>query len=68
MKDRMSEGGKTKGRRHGDNQAHPLEQTTSSSSIDMTGTVKREEDCMENLLGDSPRYLFIYKNPVDSFV
>uniref|UniRef100_A0A8C1U027 Ubiquitin carboxyl-terminal hydrolase MINDY n=1 Tax=Cyprinus carpio TaxID=7962 RepID=A0A8C1U027_CYPCA len=55
VKDRMSEGGKTKGRRHGDNQAHPLEQTTSSSSIDMTGTVKREEDCMENLLGDSPR-------------
>ncbi|KTF90282.1 hypothetical protein cypCar_00036974 [Cyprinus carpio] len=55
VKDRMSEGGKTKGRRHGDNQAHPLEQTTSSSSIDMTGNVKREEDCMENLLGDSPR-------------
>uniref|UniRef100_A0A671R0R7 Ubiquitin carboxyl-terminal hydrolase MINDY n=1 Tax=Sinocyclocheilus anshuiensis TaxID=1608454 RepID=A0A671R0R7_9TELE len=67
VKDRMSEGGKTKGCRHGDNQAHPLEQTISSSSIDMTGNVKREEDCMENLLGDSPRYLFIYKNPVDSF-
>lgn len=53
MKDRMSEGGKTKGCRHGDNQ------TTSSSSIDITGNVKREEDCMENLLCDSPRYLFI---------
>ncbi|XP_016084802.1 protein FAM188B isoform X1 [Sinocyclocheilus grahami] len=55
VKDRMSEGGKTKGCRHGDNQAHPLEQTISSSSIDMTGNVKREQDCMENLLGDSPR-------------
>ncbi len=53
MKDRMSEGGKTKGPRHGDNQ------TTSSSSIDTSGNVKREEDCMENLLCDSPRYLFI---------
>uniref|UniRef100_A0A673IUE5 Ubiquitin carboxyl-terminal hydrolase MINDY n=1 Tax=Sinocyclocheilus rhinocerous TaxID=307959 RepID=A0A673IUE5_9TELE len=65
VKDRMSEGGKPKGCRHGDNQAHPLEQTISSSSMDMTGNVKREEDCMENLLGDSPRYLFIYKNPSD---
>ncbi|XP_016422082.1 protein FAM188B [Sinocyclocheilus rhinocerous] len=55
VKDRMSEGGKPKGCRHGDNQAHPLEQTISSSSMDMTGNVKREEDCMENLLGDSPR-------------
>lgn len=53
MKDRMSEGGKTKGRRHGDIQ------TTSSSSIDTTGNVKREEDLMENLLCDSSRYLFI---------
>ncbi|XP_050972935.1 LOW QUALITY PROTEIN: probable ubiquitin carboxyl-terminal hydrolase MINDY-4 [Labeo rohita] len=55
VKDRMSEGGKTKTRRHSDNQAHPLEQTTFSSSTDMTGNVKIEEDCMENLLCDSPR-------------
>ncbi|KAL1270078.1 hypothetical protein QQF64_032367 [Cirrhinus molitorella] len=44
VKDRMTESGKTKARRHGDSQAHPLEQTTSSSSIDM-----------ESLLCDSPR-------------
>ncbi|XP_016128472.1 protein FAM188B-like isoform X3 [Sinocyclocheilus grahami] len=49
VKDRVSEGGKTKARRHGDNQ------TTSSSSIDTTGNVKREEDCMETLLCYSPR-------------
>lgn len=36
VKDRMSEGGKAKGLRQGDVQAHPLEQTMSSSSIDMT--------------------------------
>ncbi|XP_016379808.1 protein FAM188B-like, partial [Sinocyclocheilus rhinocerous] len=51
VKNRMSEGGKTKARRHGDNQ------TTSSSSIDTTGNVKREEDCMENMLCDSPSRL-----------
>ncbi|XP_058641105.1 probable ubiquitin carboxyl-terminal hydrolase MINDY-4 isoform X2 [Onychostoma macrolepis] len=49
VKDRMSEGGKTKGRRHGDNQ------TTSSSSIDTTGNVKIDKDCMENLLCEIPR-------------
>lgn len=61
--DRMRSG-KTKGCQHGDNQTHPLGQTISSSSINMTGNVKREEDGMDNLLGDSPKYLFIYKNPV----
>ncbi|XP_052420160.1 probable ubiquitin carboxyl-terminal hydrolase MINDY-4 isoform X1 [Carassius gibelio] len=49
VKDRMSEGGKTKARRHGDNQ------TTSSSSTDTTGNVYREECCLEDLLCDSPR-------------
>lgn len=69
VKDRMSEGDKTRLHHHGDSQTHPLEQTMSSSSIDMG--VKRDQGCIESLLCDSPRYLFIdlvYKNPVYSFV
>ncbi|XP_067250762.1 probable ubiquitin carboxyl-terminal hydrolase MINDY-4 [Chanodichthys erythropterus] len=53
VKDRMSEGDKTKLHRHGDNQAHPLEQTISSSSIDMS--VKRDQGCIESLWSDSTR-------------
>ncbi|KAG1973524.1 probable ubiquitin carboxyl-terminal hydrolase MINDY-4 [Pimephales promelas] len=51
VKVRMSEGDKTKIHHHGDNEAHPLEQTMSIN----TG-VKREPDCMESLLCDSPRF------------
>lgn len=57
VKDRMSEGDKTKLHRHGD-QARPLEQTMSSSSIDMS--VKRDQGCIESLWSDSTRYFFLY--------
>lgn len=57
VKDRMSEGGKAKGHRQGDVQAHPLEQTMSSSSIDMTENIKRDDSCLQNLSSNSPRYL-----------
>lgn len=52
VKDRMSEGDRTKVRSHGDNQAHPLEQTMSISSLDMS--VKRDQGYMESLLCDRP--------------
>lgn len=55
VKDRMSEGGKTKGHRQGDVQAHALDQTMSSSSIDMTETIKRDESCLHNLSSNNPR-------------
>lgn len=69
VKDRMSEVDESKLHYHGDNHTHPLKQTMSSSSIDMS--VKRDQGCMESLVCEGPRYLLIdlvLKSPAYSFV
>ncbi|XP_051980901.1 probable ubiquitin carboxyl-terminal hydrolase MINDY-4 [Xyrauchen texanus] len=54
VKEKMSEGGKARGRYHGDSHAAPLGQTM-ASSVDMTGRANRDEILMESLQREMPR-------------
>lgn len=55
VKDRLSEGDKTRHHHHSDSQAHPLEQTGSRSALDMTESVKKDDIFRETLQCDLSR-------------
>ncbi|KAI7798025.1 putative protein FAM188B, partial [Triplophysa rosa] len=55
VKDRLSEGGKTRHHHHSDSQAHPSERTTSRSAFDMPDSVETDASFMESLQCDVSR-------------